>query len=71
MENQEETDVDRGATTSRYSSREASTDDNATVAECKKGAHEYISGPKLWLVMASVTLVIFLTILDTTIIVTV
>jgi hypothetical protein len=46
-------------------------DDNIQTTQAKKDAHGYISGPKLWLVTAAVTLVMFLTLLDTTIIVTV
>jgi len=46
-------------------------DDDTCTTEAEKEAHEYISGPKLWLITAAVTLVMFLTLLDTTIIVTV
>lgn len=48
----------------------ASTNDVVSGSE-KEGRKHIASGPKLWLVTAAVTLVMFLTLLDTTIIVTV
>jgi hypothetical protein len=44
---------------------------SATAVEDGKTEHEYITGVKLFLVMASVTLVMFLMMLDMSIIVTV
>jgi hypothetical protein len=53
------------------STHEKVPDDIAQTAEVAEPEHEYITGIQLWLVMASVTLVIFLMLLDISIIVTV
>ncbi|OBT72658.1 hypothetical protein VF21_08577 [Pseudogymnoascus sp. 05NY08] len=52
------------------STHEKFPDDIAKTAEAAQPEHEYISGLQLWLVMASVTLVVFLMLLDISIIVT-
>jgi hypothetical protein len=44
---------------------------SATTQEDAQPEYEYITGTKLWLVLASVTLVVFLAMLDMSIIVTV
>jgi hypothetical protein len=44
---------------------------DATVVEDRKTEHEYVTGVKLFLVMASLTLVLFLMMLDMSIVVTV
>lgn len=71
MDNQEKADVDLGGTPSRNNKTEALPSGNGTAKEGGKAVNEYVTGLKLWLVIASVTLVLFLTLLDTTIIVTV
>ena len=53
------------------SSQEKHTVDNATTVDLGPGQHEYITGAKLFLVIASVTLIAFLMMLDMTVIVTV
>jgi hypothetical protein len=50
---------------------EKKSDSNPTVTADEVPEHEYITGAKLWLVLAAVTLVVFLMMLDMSIIVTV
>jgi hypothetical protein len=50
---------------------EKKADSNPTVTADEVPEHEYITGVKLWLVLAAVTLVVFLMMLDMSIIVTV
>jgi hypothetical protein len=45
--------------------------DSSAIHEDGKPEYEYITGAKLWLVLASVTLIVFLAMLDMSIIVTV
>lgn len=68
------TDVDNEGHTddnSANSTHEKISDDTVKTAESVEPEHVYISGFQLWLVMSSVTLVIFLMLLDVSIIVTV
>ncbi|KFY10184.1 hypothetical protein V491_07779 [Pseudogymnoascus sp. VKM F-3775] len=67
------TDVDNEGHTddnSANSTHEKISDDTVKTAESVEPEHVYISGFQLWLVMSSVTLVIFLMLLDVSIIVT-
>lgn len=57
--------------TSTNSTHEKISDDTVKTAEAVEPEHVYISGFQLWLVMSSVTLVVFLMLLDVSIIVTV
>jgi hypothetical protein len=65
------TDVDNEGHIDDNSTHEKVSDDIAKTAEAAEPEHEYISGVQLWLVMSSVTLVVFLMLLDISIIVTV
>lgn len=65
------TDVDNEGNVDDNSTHEKLPDDIAKTAEAAEPEHEYISGAQLWLVMSSVTLVVFLMLLDVSIIVTV
>jgi hypothetical protein len=63
--------LDKEVNTSDFSDRETTSDRGTKVPEAVKTEHEYITGVKLWLAMASITLVCFLMLLDMSIIVTV
>lgn len=65
------TDVDNEGHIDDNSTHEKVPDDIAKTAEAVEPEHEYISGVQLLLVMSSVTLVVFLMLLDISIIVTV
>lgn len=65
------TDVDNEGHVDDNSTHEKTPDDTAKTAEAAEPEHVYISGLQLWLVMSSVTLVVFLMLLDIAIIVTV
>lgn len=65
------TDVDNEGNVDDNPTQEKLPDDIAKTAEAAEPEHEYISGAQLWLVISSVTLVVFLMLLDVSIIVTV
>lgn len=65
------TDVDNEGHLDDNSTHEKVPDDTVKTTEAAEPEHVYISGLQLWLVISSVTLVVFLMLLDISIIVTV
>ncbi|CZR65599.1 related to MFS multidrug transporter [Phialocephala subalpina] len=63
-------DLDTEVVSSESSDPEKAPDSDASTTEAAKVDYEYITGIKLWLCLTSIILVAFLTLLDTSIIVT-
>lgn len=64
-------DLDKELHTSDFPDPEKPLDRSTEIAEAAETEYEYVSGVKLWLAVAAVTLVCFLMMLDMSIIVTV
>lgn len=65
------TDVNKEPNMSEFSNPEKPLDGSTEPVEAAETEYEYITGVKLWLVIASITLICFLMMLDMSIVVTV